>query len=64
MVPNVTSIQNVDHIRTRGLEVAYQANGVFAERLDLSASLTYAHSRIVENTNFPGERRQVAAARA
>ena len=29
VVPNVTSIQNVDHIRTRGLEVAYQAQEVF-----------------------------------
>ena len=53
VIPNVTSIQNVDHIRTRGLEVAYQANGVFATNLDLSASLTYAHSRTVENANFP-----------
>jgi iron complex outermembrane receptor protein len=53
VVPNVTSIQNVDHIRTRGLEVAYQAQGVFMTGLDLSASLTYAHSRILANTNFP-----------
>jgi iron complex outermembrane receptor protein len=53
VVPNVTNIQNVDHIRTRGLELAYEAQNVFAGGLDLSASLTYAHSRIVENTNFP-----------
>ena len=26
---------------------------MFAEGLDLSGSLTYAHSRIVENANFP-----------
>ena len=53
VVPNVTNIQNVDHIRTRGLELAYQAEGVFVSGLDLTASLTYAHSRTVENTNFP-----------
>jgi iron complex outermembrane recepter protein len=53
VVPNVTNIQNVDRIRTRGLEVAYQAQGVFVASFDLSASLTYAHSRTVENTNFP-----------
>jgi iron complex outermembrane recepter protein len=53
VVPNVTSIQNVDHIGTRGLEVAYQAQEVFMSGLDLSASLTYAHSRILANTNFP-----------
>jgi len=53
VVPNVTSIQNVDHMRTRGVEVAWQANDIFAEGLDLSASVTYAHSRILENDHFP-----------
>jgi iron complex outermembrane receptor protein len=53
VVPNVTNIQNVDHIRTRGLEVAYQAQGVFVPGLDLTASLTYARSRTVQNANFP-----------
>jgi iron complex outermembrane receptor protein len=53
VVPNVTSIQNVDHIRTGGVELAYQANDVCTEGLDLSGSVTYAHSRIVENANFP-----------
>jgi iron complex outermembrane receptor protein len=43
----------VDHIRTSGVELAWQAKGVMTDRLDLSASLTYAHSRIVENDNFP-----------
>jgi len=53
VVPNVTNIQNVDRIRTRGLEMAWQAEAIFVDGLDLSASLTYAHSRTVENTNFP-----------
>jgi iron complex outermembrane receptor protein len=53
VVPNITSIQNVDHIRTGGVELAYQANDVFLAGLDLSGSVTYAHSRIAENTNFP-----------
>jgi iron complex outermembrane receptor protein len=53
VTPNVTSIQNVDHIRTSGLEVAYQANDVVIDGLELLASVTYAHSRIVENDNFP-----------
>jgi iron complex outermembrane receptor protein len=53
VTPNITNIQNVDHIRTRGLELAYQAEDVFVTGFDLSASLTYAHSRTVENTNFP-----------
>ena len=53
VVPNITSIQNVDHIRTRGIELAYQANDLFVAGFDLSGSVTYAHSRIVENNNFP-----------
>ncbi|HEY6126444.1 MAG TPA: TonB-dependent receptor, partial [Steroidobacteraceae bacterium] len=53
VIPNVTNIQNVDHVRTRGIELAYQANDVFMSGLDLSGSVTYAHSRTVENANFP-----------
>ena len=33
--------------------MAYQAQEVLVTNLDLSASLTYAHSRTLENTNFP-----------
>ena len=51
-VPNVTNIQNVDHIRTSGAEFAYQVREV-VRGLDLAASLTYAHSRIVANDKFP-----------
>jgi iron complex outermembrane receptor protein len=53
VTPNVTNIQNVDEIDTTGLEIAYQSARFFGERLDLSTSLTYAHSRITENANFP-----------
>jgi iron complex outermembrane recepter protein len=51
--PNVTNIQNVDKIRTTGLELAYQGNDVAVTGLDLSSSLTYADSKIVKNDNFP-----------
>ncbi|MFC3111039.1 TonB-dependent receptor [Undibacterium arcticum] len=51
--PNVTNIQNVDRIRTSGLELAYQASDVGLAGLDLSASLTYAHSIIAANDKFP-----------
>lgn len=53
VTPNVTNIQNVDHIRTTGLELAGDFADVLVENLDLQASVTYAHSRIVENENFP-----------
>jgi iron complex outermembrane receptor protein len=51
--PNVTSIQNVDHIRTQGLEIAWLANETFVRGLDLAASLTFADSKILENEKFP-----------
>ncbi len=57
----VTTIQNVGRIRTRGLELAAQWRVL--ESLELSASVTYAHSRIVENDNFPDSVGQLAAAR-
>jgi len=48
----VSTIQNVDHIRTTGLEVAYQVADLGIAGFDLSSSLTYTHSRIVANDNF------------
>ena len=53
VTPSVTSVQNVDEIGTRGLEVALQQAGLAAGRLDVSASITYARSRIERNDNFP-----------
>jgi len=49
----VTTIQNVDHIRTTGGELAYQLADAGLAGLDLSGSLTFAHSIIVANDNFP-----------
>jgi iron complex outermembrane recepter protein len=51
--PNITNIQNVDQIRTTGLEMAYQASDVGMRGLDLMSSLTYADSTIVKNDKFP-----------
>lgn len=53
VVPNVTNIQNVDAIRTTGLELAGQFKDVGLDRLDIDASLTFADSIIRENENFP-----------
>jgi iron complex outermembrane receptor protein len=51
--PNVTNIQNVDAIRTRGVELAYRADNVGIKGLELSSSLTYADSKITRNDKFP-----------
>ena len=53
VTPNVTNIQNVDEIGTRGLEVALQQPGLLDGRVDVSASVTYARSLIEQNDNFP-----------
>ena len=64
VIPNVTNIQNVDAIRTHGLEAAYQAADVLIKGLELGSSLTWADSIITKNDKFPGQRGQMAAARA
>lgn len=50
---NITNIQNIDRIRTRGIEIAYQAVDVGLRGLDLAGSVTYADSVIVENNRNP-----------
>jgi iron complex outermembrane recepter protein len=47
----IATIQNVDHIRTRGVEIAGRLHPW--STLELSASLTWSHSRIIENDNNP-----------
>ena len=49
----VATIQNVDAIRTAGLEVALQTGDMFIKGFDLGASLTYADSTIVRNDKLP-----------
>lgn len=51
--PTVTSIQNIDKIRTRGIEIAYQGKDIAVRGLDLSGSLTYVDSVILKNDKFP-----------
>ncbi len=47
----VSTVQNVDHIRTRGVEVTARFQAPAS--VELSGSVTFAHSRIVRNDNFP-----------
>ena len=57
--PNVTNIQNIDKVRTDGIELAYNAENVFVRGLDVSGGLTYADAEILKNDKFPasvGER--------
>lgn len=51
--PTVTNIQNIDKIRTRGVELAFQGKDLGLRGLDLSGSVTYADSEILKNDKFP-----------
>lgn len=55
---NISRVQNVDHIVTKGLEATLSANDWGLKGLDLSGSVTYADSRIRRNQGFvtsPGD---------
>jgi iron complex outermembrane receptor protein len=47
----ITTIQNVEHIRTSGVELSSHLRTW--DTLELTASLTWTHSRIIENDNNP-----------
>lgn len=53
VTPNVTSFQNLDKTRVRGLETAWQASDVWVRGLDLAGSVTYAASKILANHAMP-----------
>ncbi|ROZ79045.1 TonB-dependent receptor [Ramlibacter sp. WS9] len=53
VTPNVTSVQNVDEIRTRGLELAHQEADVWVKGLELASSLTWTDSIVTRNAKFP-----------
>lgn len=55
----VTSNQNVDKVRARGVETAYQAKNVGLAGLDLGGSLTYTDARILENHRLPSSQGRV-----
>lgn len=52
LTPTVNTVQNVGRIRTRGLELAQQADNVLPG-LTVNSSLTWTHSVIAENAAFP-----------
>ncbi|MBB2484627.1 TonB-dependent receptor [Mitsuaria sp. WAJ17] len=59
---NATTVQNVDYVRTNGLELSFSTAGGWTERLlkglGLSGSLTYADSRMLASSGYvsvPGD---------
>ncbi len=53
VTPNLTNVQNVGRIETKGLELAYNADDVVLEGLDLQSSVTWTDSEITRNDKFP-----------
>lgn len=53
VTPNVTNVQNVDRVRTRGIETAFSIALPAIPSLTFDGSLAYARARILENDNFP-----------
>ncbi len=54
ITPNISSIQNVDRVRTTGIEVAGQVSDLGLRGLDLNGSVTYADSTILRDSRNPG----------
>jgi iron complex outermembrane receptor protein len=51
--PNVTNVQNVDLVRTRGAEASYDGRGVVWNTLDLTANAAYTQATTVRNRRNP-----------
>lgn len=49
----VQTVQNVQHVLTRGIELAYQGADVWIKGLDLQGSMTFADAKTLENPAVP-----------
>lgn len=50
---STTIYENVDHVRSSGVEVAARGTGIVLDQLDLMGSVTFVDSRIVEDRQYP-----------
>lgn len=57
LVPGSTAlfsfVQNVERVRTTGLELAFERRGLLAPQLDVSGSATLVRPKVVEDVAFP-----------
>mgnify|MGYP000884939860 CR=1 FL=1 len=51
---SISSVQNVDKVRSYGVETSLQSNDMLIRGLDLSGSVAYVHTRITEDIANPG----------
>ena len=53
VTPNITNVQNVGRVRTRGIETAFTLDRFIIDTMSLEGSIAYAQSKILENDNYP-----------
>jgi iron complex outermembrane receptor protein len=53
LTPTLNTVQNIDQVRTTGIELAQQADEVLVHGLTINSSLTWADSIIVRNDRLP-----------
>ncbi len=53
VIPNITNFQNIDKVRSRGIETSYEGQDVLICGLDLTAGLAYTRSLIIANSGNP-----------
>jgi iron complex outermembrane receptor protein len=51
---SISNVQNIDKVRTYGIETALQTSDMLIHGLDFSGSVAYIHSRIVKDSANPG----------
>jgi iron complex outermembrane receptor protein len=51
---SISSVQNIDKVRTYGIETSLQTNDLWVRGFDLSGSVAYVHSRIAKDIANPG----------
>jgi len=53
VIPNITNFQNIDKVRSRGIETSYEGQDVLIHGLDLTAGVAYTQSKIIANSGNP-----------
>jgi iron complex outermembrane receptor protein len=52
VTPNITNVQNVGRVRTRGIETAFTLERFLLDSVSLEGSIAYTRSKILENDNY------------
>ncbi|MBT2143315.1 MULTISPECIES: TonB-dependent receptor [unclassified Rhodanobacter] len=53
VTPTVTSVQNIDQMRSRGIEGEINLTDLWLDGLDLQASLAYNHAKTLQDRQYP-----------